>query len=160
MDACSPLIRSARPGDLETLVDYNLRLALETEGKALERPVLECGVRALLATPSLGRYFVAELPDLGVLGQTMITYEWSDWRNGMIWWLQSVYVHPDHRGRGVFRKLFEHVRKQAVTEPGVAGLRLYVERENHRAQAVYRQMGLDAAGYLVMERIGFGTETP
>ncbi len=148
-----PQVRPACPSDLNTLVAYNLLLARETEAKQLDRDTLEAGVAALLADPGLGRYFVAEL-DRGVVGQTMITYEWSDWRNGTIWWLQSVYVDRAYRGRGVFRELFKHLRRAAAAEPGFAGLRLYVEQENLRAREVYQRMGLDPTGYLVMERIG------
>ncbi|HUF62197.1 MAG TPA: GNAT family N-acetyltransferase [Verrucomicrobiales bacterium] len=148
-----PLVRLARAADLDTLVAYNLLLARETEAKELDRSTLQAGVAALLADPALGRYLVAEL-DHGVVGQTMITYEWSDWRNGTIWWLQSVYVDRAYRGRGVFRELFAHVRRAAAAEPGVAGLRLYVEQENLRAREVYQRLGLGPTGYLVMERIG------
>ena len=83
----------------------------------------------------------------------MHTWEWSDWRNGNVWWLQSVYVDPDYRNRGVFRLLYEHLRGLAATDPGVVGLRLYVERENERALDVYRRLGMDDAGYLVMEEM-------
>jgi ribosomal protein S18 acetylase RimI-like enzyme len=134
------------------IVDYNCRLASETEGKQLDRPTVERGVAALLADPRHGRYFVA-CDGSRVVGQMMHTYEWSDWRNGQIWWLQSVYVAADFRQRGVFRALFEHVLKAAEADPGVVGVRLYVEEENKSAQAAYAKLGLDEAGYHVMERM-------
>jgi GNAT superfamily N-acetyltransferase len=107
-------------------------------------------VRALLEDPAKGLYFVAE--EAGqVVGQVMITFEWSDWRNGMFWWLQSVYVREEFRGQGVFRALFEHVRQLAGQQAGVCGLRLYVERENERAKAAYERQGMTNAGYEVFE---------
>jgi ribosomal protein S18 acetylase RimI-like enzyme len=113
--------------------------------------VLTAGVEAGLADPGKACYFVAE--DGGtVVGQLMVTYEWSDWRNGWIWWVQSVYVRPDYRRRGVFRALYRHVHQAAVAERGVVGLRLYVEQDNHRAQEVYRRLGMERTRYFVLER--------
>jgi GNAT superfamily N-acetyltransferase len=127
-------------------------LARETEGRELDRPTLLAGVRALIENPARGIYFVAE--ETGqVIGQVMITFEWSDWRNGTFWWLQSVYVREEFRQRGVFRSLFEHVRSLAGQESGVCGLRLYVERENDRAKGAYRQLGMTDAGYEVFETV-------
>lgn len=146
------LLRDATPGDAEIITEYNARLARETEGRDLDRAVLTAGVRALLADPAKGRYFVAEAAG-EVIGQVMITYEWSDWRNGMIWWLQSVYVPAAFRRRGVFRALFEHVQRLASQQPGVCGLRLYVERENARAKDAYARQGMVNAGYEVFETV-------
>ncbi len=145
-------IRDATPNDWQVIVDYNLRLAEESEGKQLHRETLGAGVRALLAQPSHGRYFLA-CRDGRIIGQTMITYEWSDWRNGQIWWIQSVYVEPDSRRQGVFRGLFEHIRQQAESTPGIAGLRLYVEEQNFAAHETYRSLGMQDAGYFVLERL-------
>lgn len=144
-------VRPAVLDDWPTIVEFNCRLAEESEGKTLQRETLEPGVRALLADPSKGRYFVA-CDGGAIVGQLMHTREWSDWRNGDVWWLQSVYVHPDHRRRGVFRRLFEQLAGEAAASPDVVGLRLYVERENNRAHETYRNMGLKAAGYFVMEQ--------
>ena len=145
-------IRLATPADAAVIVDYNCRLASETEGKRLDRPTVEKGVAALLADPRHGRYFVA-CDGARVVGQMMHTYEWSDWRNGQIWWLQSVYVAANVRNRGVFRALFEHVLQAAEADPGVVGVRLYVEEGNESAQAAYHKLGLEEAGYRVMERM-------
>ena len=145
------LVRPATPADLPTIVEFNSLLAVESEGKTLDRVNLEPGVRSVLADPNKGRYLIAEV-DGQVAGQLMHTYEWSDWRNGFIWWLQSVYVRPEFRRRGVFRALFEELRRQAEADPGVVGLRLYVEENNHRAHETYRNLGLDPGGYFVMER--------
>lgn len=146
------LVREATPDDWPTIAEFNRRLAHETESLALDGPTLEAGVKAALGDKSKARYFVACTHDGQIVGQLMHTYEWSDWRNGHIWWLQSVYVHPDYRSQGVFRLLFEHLARQAESDPAVVGLRLYVEDHNERAQAVYGRLGLDAAGYQVMER--------
>jgi GNAT superfamily N-acetyltransferase len=144
-------IRSATQDDLPTLVDFNCRLAEETEHKRLDRETITRGVRRALSQPGLCRYWVAEL-DGAIVGQSMVTVELTDWRDGVLWWFQSVYVAEAHRGKGVFRALFEHIAAAAKAEPDVRGLRLYVERENERAQRVYEQMGLKPSGHLVYER--------
>lgn len=145
-------IRDATVGEAPVIVEFNRLLALETEAKELEVEVLRRGVETILSDPALGRYFVA-VADGRVVGQAMVTYEWSDWRNGMIWWFQSVYVEKDSRRRGVFRRLFHHVRDVAAAAPDVVGLRLYVERGNSVAREVYGRLGMVEPGYLVLERI-------
>jgi ribosomal protein S18 acetylase RimI-like enzyme len=144
-------VRDARAEDFKVIVRFNLLLAFETEGKSLDLETLRPGVKAVLADPAKGRYFVAEL-DGEVVGQTMITLEWSDWRNGWFWWIQSVYVRADARRRGVFRALYAHARQTAQSEGGVVGLRLYVERENHVAQETYRGLGMEEMPFLLMHR--------
>lgn len=144
------IVRPAVPQDWPSIVEFNCRLALESEGIRLEPARVATGVQALLADPGKGRYFVACLGER-LVGQMMHTYEWSDWRNGHIWWLQSVYVLPEFRRQGVFRRLFQHVRHEAAAEPGVVGLRLYVEQDNHLARQTYCAVGLRPAGYAVME---------
>ena len=145
-------IRRAVPDDWAIIVEFNCRLAEESEGKKLDRAHVEPGVRALLADARKGRYLVA-LSSGRVVGQLMHTYEWSDWRNGDIWWLQSVYVHPEFRRQGVFRELFNQLKSQAEADPGVVGLRLYVEEQNRRAHETYQVLGLLPGGYFVMERM-------
>ena len=142
-------IRTATLGDLETIVDFNVRLAEESEDLLLDRATLRDGVREILSNAARGAYYVA--CDGGVVGQMMHTREWSDWRNGDIWWIQSVYVHPDHRRQGVCRALYEHLRARAESDPAVVGLRLYVERENARAQGAYAALRMRPGGYLVMQ---------
>ena len=144
------LIRPACHADWPIIANYNCRLAWESERKRLDPAKIEPGVQAVLNDPTKGRYFVAEVNGQ-VIGQLMHTWEWSDWRNGQIWWLQSVYVAPEHRQQGVFRRLFEHMVALAAQE-GVLGVRLYVEEQNARAQQTYQQLGLTSAGYRVMER--------
>jgi len=151
-------IRPATERDIGVIAANNAALALETEHRRLAPEVVRDGVTAALADPEKGRYFVANRAG-DVVGQIMHTYEWSDWRNGCFWWIQSVYVIPPARGQGVFRRLYEHVRTLARAQPGVCGLRLYVERENSRAQQTYRQCGLVDSGYSVMEEDFSGVVT-
>ncbi len=146
-------IRDATIGDADTIAEFNCQLALETEDKLLDPETVRAGVKALLNDARRGRYFVACRSDGRIVGQLMHTFEWSDWRNGDIWWLQSVYVHADFRRQGVFRKLNQHLEQLAESTPGVVGLRLYVENENARAQQTYRSLDLVDPGYRVMERI-------
>ena len=145
-------VREARPGDAEVIARYNAAMAKETEGKALDPGCVGTGVAALFDNPSLGQYWVVEA-DGQVIGQVMVTYEWSDWRNGMIWWIQSVYVRPESRRKGVFSGLYHHVESLAAAAPGVIGLRLYVESNNVRAQQTYKALGMVKPGYLVMETL-------
>jgi ribosomal protein S18 acetylase RimI-like enzyme len=145
-------VRAAQLDDLPTIVEFNRRLALESEAITLSVEVLTLGVRAALLDPAKARYFVAEI-DGQVVGQLMHTREWSDWRNGDIWWLQSVYVHEDYRRLGVFRSLIEHLRAEAQASLDVVGIRLYVEEHNDRAAATYERLGLVEAGYVVRQQI-------
>lgn len=144
-----PIIRPARPADTPTIVRFNVALADESEGLRLDPQTVEAGVRRMFSDPALGRYFMAVSSTGERLGQVMITTEWSDWRNCMIWWLQSVYTAPEHRGSGVFRSLCEHVLGEA--DDAGCRVRLYVERGNGRAIAAYRALGFDHCGYDVME---------
>lgn len=143
------IIRPARPADTPTIVRFNIALADESEGLRLDPDTVEAGVRRMFSDPALGRYYMAVSTTGERLGQLMITTEWSDWRNCMIWWLQSVYTAPEHRGRGVFRSLCEYVLGEAVEAH--CRVRLYVERDNSRAIAAYRALGFDHCGYDVME---------
>lgn len=142
-------VRAGEERDAERIAEFNTRLAWETERIRLDPEVILAGVRGMLGDASKGRYFVAEYEGQ-VVGQIMHTYEWSDWRNGFLWWIQSVYVEGEFRGRGIFRMLFEHLKQEAVRGKGV-GVRLYVEEENHSAQEVYQKLGMLCAGYEVLE---------
>jgi ribosomal protein S18 acetylase RimI-like enzyme len=150
-------IREANPADAEVIAEFNSRIALETEDMRLPPEVVDPGVRALLADESKGRYWVAE-SDGQIVGQIMVTYEWSDWRNGMIWWIQSVYVHGEYRRSGVFSALYRHVESIAREDPQVCGIRLYVERENVRAQRTYASLGMTKTDYRVMQSMFTGDE--
>ena len=146
------VIREATVDDLETIADFNACLAEETEAVSLDRETVVQGVRALLSDRTRGSYYVA-CAGGPIIGQIMHTREWSDWRNGDIWWIQSVFVRPDHRRLGVFRSLYGHLKTLADSDPGVVGLRLYVERENQAAQATYASLGMTPAPYLVMQHL-------
>ena len=144
--------RYAVAADAPTLVEFNRAMALETEARTLPSGVVAAGVEAVLRDPGHGFYVVA---DAGreIAGSLLVTYEWSDWRNGRFWWIQSVYVRPAHRRRGVYRALHEFVRDRARSDGGVVGLRLYVERENAAAQRTYARMGMSESAYRLYEEL-------
>ena len=145
-------IRRARPGDLEMIVEYNRRIAAETEDTELDLAILRPGVAAALADESKCLYFVAESADGRIIGQTMITFEWSDWRNGFVWWIQSVYVAAEWRRRGVFTALYAAVETQCRTAGG-AGIRLYAVETNDAALATYERLGLHRTPYRLLEKM-------
>ena len=148
-------IREATWSDLDLLVDYNTAMALETENRQLDRERLWAGTKSVLESNSQGVYLVGEVhPGIQsgqVVGQLLITYEWSDWRNANFWWIQSAYVHPDWRSQGVFRSLYQYVLQQARSRSDVCGVRLYVEQGNATAQAVYDKLGLKSTSYRILE---------
>lgn len=146
------VIRAASLADAEVVALFNCQLARETENVVLDPPTVLAGVRQLLADSSKGRYFLAERGGV-IAGQIMHTREWSDWRNGDLWWIQSVYVRAEHRSAGIFRALSDHIETLARETPGVVGLRLYVERHNEKAQSAYRRLGLVKTDYEVMEKV-------
>ncbi len=143
-------IRRAEFRDLDTIAAFNAAMARETEHLELDSERLRAGVEAVLRDSAKGFYLVAE-SSAGVLGQLMITYEWSDWRNGNFWWIQSVYVELAARGQGVYKRLYAHVRNSAAEAGNVCGIRLYVERDNQRAQEVYRRQGMSHTAYEMFE---------
>lgn len=142
--------RDAVLGDVLHIVEFQLVMARETEEMELNRHVLTRGVEALFEDRSLGRYFIAEVGGRPV-GSLMITPEWSDWRNGVVWWIQSVYVVPDHRRHGIYAGLYEHVRRIAENNESIKGLRLYVDKRNTVAQQVYTRLGMNGEHYQVFE---------
>ena len=143
-------VRMAEAADAETIAKFNNGIAEETEGYSLDPQTIGSGVERLLADPDNGQYWVAET-DGRVVGQIMVTYEWSDWRDGRIWWIQSVYVDADHRRKGVFASLYRHVEDLALSDPDVIGIRLYVDADNERAQDTYVNLGMHMTAYRVME---------
>lgn len=148
------LIRSARIEDVEAIAAFSAAMARETEGRMLDRDRLRHGTRSLLESPAHGFFLVAEhqgAKEHSVVGQLMVTYEWSDWRNAVFWWIQSVYVDPAWRRKGIFRKMHATVMATAKADPKVCGVRLYVESENRLAQEVYRKVGLKPSSYAVFE---------
>lgn len=144
-------IRLATPADAGVLIEFNAAMALETEGKELLPDVIGAGVRSLLGNPAAGFYLLAEQDS--AVGSLMITKEWSDWRNGTFWWIQSVYVRPEFRRRGVYSRLYRQVKRLAAGDRRVCGFRLYVEQENRRAQATYRAAGMKKTRYFVYEAL-------
>lgn len=157
----SPVItvRDARLADADRIAEYNRLLALESEDKALDMKTLTAGVRRGLSHPELCRYFVATADGVPV-GSTMVTLELTDWRDGVLWWLQSVYVEPAYRRHGVFRAIYRFIEAQARASGDVRGLRLYVHRENHRAMRVYENVGMHKADYEVYEHDWSGAVRP
>jgi GNAT superfamily N-acetyltransferase len=152
-------VRAAHAADAPLIAEWNAAMAWETEHKRLDPEILRVGVTAGLADTAKARYFVA-MDDATVAGREtigvpvgtlMLTTEWSDWRNGDWWWIQSVYVPEEHRRRGVFAALYRHVEQLARATPGVIGLRLYVERDNTVAQSTYASLGMRDAGYAIRE---------
>lgn len=142
-------VRLARVSDTERITEFNLRLAAESEGLGLDPKQVRLGVQAVFRHTDRGFYLIAEAPE-GVIGQLQITYEWSDWRNAFFWWLQSVYVVPEWRRRGVLRALTERVIDMARLAGDVCGLRLYAHWENDTALEAYERLGLRPLGYRLL----------
>lgn len=143
-------IRLASKADAAALVEFNQAMAFETEGKTLDAQILDSGVRQVFDDEKKGFYVVAE-EDGQIAGGLMITFEWSDWRNAWFWWIQSVYILPEYRGRGIYRQLYDFVKEAARRKEDVCGFRLYVEKANTGAQKVYEKLGMEATYYLMYE---------
>lgn len=143
-------VRRATADDLDHIVEFNVEMARETESLALDPAIVGAGAARLLARSEYGYYLVAER-DGAIAGGLLVTYEWSDWRDGLIWWIQSVYVRPAHRRTGVYRALHRHVCDAAAADDDVRAVRLYVERDNQSAQSTYESMGMTRTPYLVYE---------
>ena len=147
-------LRPATDIDLEILVRFGAAMALETEHRRLDLIRLREGILNMLGAPHRGFFRLAETVDhesKHIVGQLMVTYEWSDWRNGQFWWIQSVYVDPAWRRQGIYQAMHEIIRREAKLTPGVCGLRLYVERANRAAQRAYTRAGMHCAPYSVYE---------
>ena len=144
-------IRLAGINDIDTLVNFNQRMAMETENKVLNDVTLRKGVSRLIEDRNKGFYLVAE-QDAQILGSLMVTTEWSDWRNGVFWWIQSVYVTPAFRRQGIYAKLYAKVKVLAGEAENVCGFRLYVEKENIIAQQTYKTLGMSESHYLMFEQ--------
>ncbi len=143
-------IRDAASADAALIANFNSAMALETEDRALDPNLINPGVAAVLEDSHKGKYWIAE-EDGRAVGQIMVAYEWSDWRNGFMWWIQSVYVANDRRRSGVFSALYQHVETLARNDAKCCGIRLYVEQDNKRAQKTYLSVGMVDPGYRVME---------
>ena len=148
------VVRNARLRDVPTLTDFNVAMARETENKVLSPAKVRAGMRSVLRHPDHGFYLVAEVNGQ-VAGSLLVTREWSDWRNGVFWWIQSVYVPPQFRKRGIYRALYDAVKARAKSNSEVCGFRLYVERSNRAARSVYSRLGMTATEYRIYEEILF-----
>jgi GNAT superfamily N-acetyltransferase len=144
------IYREATTSDIDIIAAFQIAMALETEEVTLDPEVCRRGVAAVFANPSLGRYYIAE-EDNHVAGCLLTTFEWSDWRNGMVWWIQSVYVESSFRRRGVYAGLYNHIRELAMESEQIRGIRLYVDRRNVIAQQVYTRLGMDGEHYQMFE---------
>jgi GNAT superfamily N-acetyltransferase len=144
-------IRKAEKKDIPVLITFQQRLAHESEGVKLDALILDKGMQAMFQDPSKGFYNIAENAEGEIVGCHMVTYEWSDWRNGWVYWLQSVYVVESHRKLGVFRTMYENLIGTIKNDQGIIGLRLYVDKSNIRAQQVYTAMGMNGEHYTVFE---------
>jgi GNAT superfamily N-acetyltransferase len=143
-------IRKAKSSDSERIVELQLRMAQETEGLALNRDVVIKGVSGVFQEPARGTYWVAEEKDK-VLGVLLAIPEWSDWRNGTVLWIHSLYVVPEARGRGVFKKLYLNLKEQVEQSPELVGLRLYVDKQNKSAKKIYEKLGMSRDHYELYE---------
>ena len=143
-------IRPARPEEQTVLVHYQIAMAHETEDLALDPATVTAGVRAVFEDPRKGEYFVAADDDR-ILGMLLTVPEWSDWRNGTVLWIESVYVLPEARGQGIFRRLYQFLAERVQTSPDLYGLRLYVDRRNQNAQKVYEALGMTREHYELYE---------
>ncbi|MCL1122921.1 GNAT family N-acetyltransferase [Shewanella surugensis] len=143
-------IRKGEKSDLQQLVAFNLAMAKETEGRELDIELLTQGVNRLLDSPEKGFYLVADIDGV-MAGSLMVTFEWSDWQAKDYSWIQSVYIHPDHRRKGIYKKLYQAVKDTAEAAGGAASFRLYVEQDNQAAQLTYESMGMQPSHYVLFE---------
>tara|TARA_X000001036_G_scaffold188111_1_gene177330 strand:- start:59 stop:511 length:453 start_codon:yes stop_codon:yes gene_type:complete len=145
-------LKITQPGieDINSLVDFNIKMAKETENKILNKKIVTKGVSEVLTDTTLGYYVIAKNKNT-ILGSLMITYEWSDWRNGMFWWIQSVYVEKEYRQQGVYKKMYSYIKDKALKDNSCTGIRLYVEQENKIAQSVYTKLEMKETHYKLFE---------
>jgi GNAT superfamily N-acetyltransferase len=142
--------RRATRADANLIIEFQIAMALETEELSLDRETCRAGVNAVFDNPALGKYFVAEM-DGAVVGSTLITYEWSDWRNGIVWWIQSVYIAKEARRKGIYAGLYAYLQDLTNASPDVRGIRLYVDLRNTSAQEVYTRLGMNGEHYRLFE---------
>ena len=152
MNLHSTIIRSACTDDISDIAQFNIAMAQETEERQLDPETIQSGVSGVIQNHAHGFYLIAERDQVTV-GSLLITFEWSDWRNGTLWWIQSVYVKPEHRRTGVFKALYDAVIARAQAAKSVRGIRLYVEQENLDAQSVYQKLSMQKTPYQMFERM-------
>ena len=151
------LVREAKSGDLNSIVEFQLSMAKETEAVMLDRKTVGKGVAAVLKDSSKGIYYVAEADGI-VIGSLLTTYEWSDWRNGTVLWIQSVYVVPEFRRKGVYSKIYKYVQNRVLESNHLKGIRLYADKKNSGAQLVYRKLGMNPDHYITFEWLKENTQ--
>jgi len=144
------IIRNATTNDIEQIVDFQLSMANETEGIILNQPTVVKGVTAVLNDSAKGKYYVAEV-DGRIVGSLLTTFEWSDWRNGTILWIQSVYVLKEFRRKGVYRSMYSHIKNLVLKDDNLNGIRLYADKSNHPAQKTYQNLGMNPDHYVTFE---------
>ncbi|MDC1097069.1 GNAT family N-acetyltransferase [Gammaproteobacteria bacterium] len=152
MNLHSTIIRSACTDDISDIAQFNIAMAQETEERQLDPETIQSGVSGVIQNHAHGFYLIAERDQVAV-GSLLITFEWSDWRNGTLWWIQSVYVKPEHRRTGVFKALYDTVIARAQAAKSVRGIRLYVEQENLDAKSVYQKLSMQKTPYQMFERM-------
>ncbi len=145
-------IRQANDHDAQTIAGFNSLMAIETEGKTLQPEIILSGVQNMIANPAYGYYLVAE-QDGQVVGSLMITRQWSDWRNSMFWWIESVYICKEYRRQGIYRQLYNKVKTLAEKDGNICGFRLSVEKDNLKAQQTYQSLGMTKTDYLIYEEV-------
>ncbi len=143
-------VKEASFSDADGIAGFQIAMALETENLQLDKILVQQGVNAVFEDTGKGRYFIA-LDDEKLIASLMITDEWSDWRNGYIYWIQSVYVLPEYRGKGVFKQMYLHIKALVQNDPALSGIRLYVDKTNHKAQKVYKNIGMNDSHYQLFE---------
>lgn len=143
-------VRQATINEHQAIVEFQLAMANETEGIELDRPTVEKGVKAVINDSTKGKYYIAEI-DGQVTGSLLTTFEWSDWRNGTILWIQSVYVRPEFRRKGVYRNMYAHIKSLVLNAENLNGIRLYADKTNHSAQRTYETLGMNQDHYATFE---------
>ncbi len=144
------IIRKATTTDLESLVDFQLLMAHETEGITLDKTTVTKGVLAVLNDNTKGSYYVTEIDDK-VVSSLLTTFEWSDWRNGTVLWIQSVYVLPEFRRKGIYRSMYSFLKEKVLNDDNLKGIRLYADKSNHPAQKTYKSLGMSPDHYITFE---------
>ncbi|MGF1584492.1 MAG: GNAT family N-acetyltransferase [Bacteroidales bacterium] len=147
-------IRKAHAGEYIIIANFQQEMAMETENLSLDPATVRKGVMAVFDDPSKGCYYVAEYEGK-VAGSLLTTYEWSDWRNSQIIWIQSVFILPEFRNKGIYKMLYQHIKQLVQDDPGISGIRLYVDKSNHKAAGIYRHCGMDGDHYQLYEWINF-----
>lgn len=143
-------VREAKINDIPRIVDFQLEMAEETEGIELNRSIVETGVSTVLNDPTKGKYYITEING-EIVGSLLTTYEWSDWRNGTVLWIQSVYVLPEYRRKGVYRNMYSHLKNQVSTNRELKGIRLYADKSNRAAHKTYENLGMTQDHYVTFE---------